>query len=142
VWPETVYPTTFGTPKSAAGAAFDEAIAAFVAQSGVPLVFGAYDVEAGAEFNAAVFLDPPRGRSLEFETYRKAALFPLTERVPAFLGSPRVRRWLLARDPGPGRRRGDHRPCPMAGASRWRRSSATTRSPRRWTSRPRVPADR
>jgi apolipoprotein N-acyltransferase len=94
VWPETVYPTTFGTPKSAAGAAFDEAIAAFVAQSGVPLVFGAYDVEGGAEFNAAVFLDPPHGRSLAFETYRKASLFPLTERVPAFLGGPRVRRWL------------------------------------------------
>src|SRR4029450_11505801 len=74
VWPETVYPTTFGTPKSAAGAAFDEAIPAFVAQSGFPLVFGASDVEGGPDFNAAVFLDPPQGRSLAFETYRKASL--------------------------------------------------------------------
>ncbi len=94
VWPETVYPTTFGTPRSAEGAAFDRAIARFVAQTGLPLVFGAYDAEAGAEFNAAVFLEPSAGGPLEFETYRKAALFPLTERVPALLGDARVRRWL------------------------------------------------
>ena len=30
VWPETVYPTTFGTPKSTDGAAFDREITAFV----------------------------------------------------------------------------------------------------------------
>ncbi len=94
VWPETVYPTTFGTPKSEDGAAFDRGIAAFVARAGVPLVFGAYDAEDGAEFNAAVFLQPPRGGPLEFETYRKASLFPLTERVPAWFDGPRVRRWL------------------------------------------------
>src|SRR5262249_46972304 len=39
VWPETVYPTTFGSPKSAEGAAFDRDIARFVARNGVPLVF-------------------------------------------------------------------------------------------------------
>ena len=94
VWPETVYPTTFGTPKSAEGATFDRAIAGFVARAGVPLVFGAYDVGDGAEFNAAVFLEPSRGAALEFETYRKAALFPLTERVPAWLDGARMRRWL------------------------------------------------
>src|SRR5579862_1244561 len=50
VWPETVYPTTFGTPKSADGATFDRAIAGFVDHGGVPLVFGSYDVEGGDEF--------------------------------------------------------------------------------------------
>ena len=49
----------------------------------MPLVFGAYDVDAGDEFNAAVFLEPAGDGRVEFETYRKARLFPLTERVPA-----------------------------------------------------------
>jgi apolipoprotein N-acyltransferase len=111
VWPETVYPTTFGAPKSEDGAAFDREIAAFVARAGVPLVFGSYDVENGDEYNAAFFLAPPAaaplveqraapsgegttGSALVFETYRKAWPFPLTERVPAFLDSPRIRAWL------------------------------------------------
>jgi apolipoprotein N-acyltransferase len=94
VWPETVYPTTFGTPRSEAGAAVDREIAVFVAGSGVPLVFGAYDVEAGDEFNVAVFLEPGRDGRFEFETYRKSWLFPLTERVPRLLDGARVRAWL------------------------------------------------
>jgi len=94
VWPETVYPTTFGSPKSPDGAAFDREIAAFVARTGRPLVFGAYDAEGGDEFNAAVFLEPATHGPLAFETYRKAVLFPLTERVPAPLESGFVRRWL------------------------------------------------
>jgi apolipoprotein N-acyltransferase len=94
VWPETVYPTTFGTPKSPDGAEFDRAIAGFVSRAGVPLVFGSYDAEAGREFNAAVLLEPSRSGPLDFQTYRKASLFPLTERVPAFLDGARVRRWL------------------------------------------------
>jgi len=94
VWPETVYPTTFGSPKSEDGAAFDREIGAFVAHAGVPLVFGAYDVDGGHEFNAAVFLEPTTDRRLAFETYRKQLLFPLTERVPTLLDSALVRRWL------------------------------------------------
>jgi apolipoprotein N-acyltransferase len=98
VWPETVYPTTFGSPKSEEGAAFDRAIAGFVARTGVPLVFGAYDADGGIEYNAAVFLEPGRRSRqpapVEFDTYRKASLFPLTERVPAPLDGARMRRWL------------------------------------------------
>jgi apolipoprotein N-acyltransferase len=94
VWPETVYPTTFGSPKSEDGAAFDREIGAFLAAADVPLIFGSYDVERGEEFNAAVFLAPPRRGRLVFETYRKATLFPLTERVPALLESDLVRAWL------------------------------------------------
>ncbi len=94
VWPETVYPTTFGTPKSEAGAAFDREIAAFVARSGVPLVFGAYDVEDGREFNAAIFLEPEGQGRAGFDAYRKVSLFPLTERVPAWLDSAALRRLL------------------------------------------------
>jgi apolipoprotein N-acyltransferase len=91
LWPETVYPTTFGTPRSEAGAAFDREIGAFVREAGVPLVFGAYDLEDGAEFNATVFLEPAGDGRVEFETYRKTWLFPLTERVPRWLDGPRVR---------------------------------------------------
>lgn len=94
VWPETVYPTTFGAPKSEAGAAFDREIGAFVTQAGVPLVFGAYDADGAAEYNAAFFLEPALDRHLRFETYRKAALFPLTEHVPALLESSLIRHWL------------------------------------------------
>lgn len=94
VWPETVYPTTFGSPKTPDGAEFDRAIAAFVAHAGVPLVFGTYDREGEAEFNAAVFLDAPAGGRAEFTAYRKASLFPLTEWVPPWLDVPGIRRRL------------------------------------------------
>ena len=94
VWPETVYPTTFGRPKSEDGAAFDREIADFVAAAGVPLVFGSYDTDGREEYNAAFFLAPDAGGPTPFATYRKTRLFPLTERVPAFLESERVRRWL------------------------------------------------
>jgi len=93
VWPETVYPTTFGSPKSEAGADLDREIAAFATNAGLPLVFGSYDADGGAEYNAAVFLAPSRDGRVQFETYRKASLFPLTERVPALFESPLVRRW-------------------------------------------------
>jgi len=94
VWPETVYPTTFGTPKTLEGAAFDAEIAGFVNNTGVPLVFGSYDADGASEFNAAVFLEPSTDGRVSFDTYRKARLFPLTEWVPGVLGSERVRRWL------------------------------------------------
>jgi apolipoprotein N-acyltransferase len=95
VWPETVYPTTFGSPKSEDGRVFDGEIASFVAAGGVPLIFGSYDREGADEFNAAVVLEPRRGgdAALTFDTYRKAAPFPLTERVPAMLDSELLRGW-------------------------------------------------
>jgi apolipoprotein N-acyltransferase len=105
VWPETVYPTTFGTPRSEAGAAFDAEIARFVTRTGIPLVFGSYDVEAGNEFNASVFLEPQTSTPVSFQTYHKTMLFPLTERAPAFMESPLVRRrlpWLGTWQPGSG----------------------------------------
>lgn len=107
VWPETVYPTTFGTPKSQDGLDLDNEIARFVQERQVPLIFGAYDVdEAGREYNAAVLLEPSHDGRLEFETYRKTMLFPITEWMPDALESPRVRELLpwagtWKRGPGP-----------------------------------------
>jgi apolipoprotein N-acyltransferase len=107
VWPETVYPTTFGSPKSPEGAGFDRMLAGFVAAAGVPLVFGGYDAGAdGREYNAAIVLEPGEdGAGVTFDAYRKTWLFPLTERVPAVLDTPAVRRrlpWLGTWTPGDG----------------------------------------
>jgi apolipoprotein N-acyltransferase len=107
VWPETVYPTTFGKPKSEAGAAFDQEIVDFVARARVPLMFGAYDTDDGAEYNAAFFLAPDAGAPRPLAIYRKTRLFPLTERVPALLESPRLRQalpWLGTWSAGAGAR--------------------------------------
>ena len=94
VWPETVYPTTFGSPKSEDGAAFDREIAGFVDRHRVPLLFGAFDRDDSGEFNAAIHLEPSRSGRVEFDVYRKARLFPFTEYLPRVLESERVRRWL------------------------------------------------
>lgn len=91
LWSETIYPTTFGHPKSEAGAEFDREIAAFVNAAGVPFVFGTYDRDATGEYNAAAFVEPRTGL-LGF--YRKTRLFPLTEYVPAWLDSAVLRRLL------------------------------------------------
>jgi apolipoprotein N-acyltransferase len=98
VWPETVYPTTFGTPKSEAGAEFDAEINAFVARHRVPLLFGTYDLEQEREYNAAMVLGPGGDGALTRSAYRKTMLFPLTEWVPEAIDSP----WLRERMPWTG----------------------------------------
>jgi apolipoprotein N-acyltransferase len=85
LWSETVYPTTFGQPKSEAGADFDREIRTIVDAARVPFVFGTYDRDAGGEYNAAAVLEPGRGL---VGFYRKTRLFPLTETVPAWLDGP------------------------------------------------------
>jgi apolipoprotein N-acyltransferase len=105
IWPETVYPTTFGAPKSPDGAAFDREIAAFVERADVPLVFGTYDQDGEREYNAAVALTPGADRRPSAGIYRKAELFPFTERVPALLDSDALRSrmpWLGTWQPGGG----------------------------------------
>ena len=107
VWPETVYPTPFGTPRSETGAELDAEIAGYVAERGVPLVFGSYELEGEREYNAAMFLGPSaRGDRLERTAYRKTMLFPLTEWVPDLIDTPTLREWLpwtgrWKRGPGP-----------------------------------------
>lgn len=93
LWPETVYPTTFGSPLSDDGAAFDRTIGAFVRDQQVPLIFGAFDRDAAGQYNAAILLEPD-GTGVSFEVYRKMRLFPLTEYLPSFLERPWVRRLL------------------------------------------------
>jgi apolipoprotein N-acyltransferase len=106
VWPETVYPTTYGSPKSEAGAAFDAEIAEFAKSRGVPLVFGGYDIEGGREYNAAFFLTSGGEGRPSSSSYRKRMLFPLTEWVPSSIDSEWLREWMpwsghWERGPGP-----------------------------------------
>lgn len=91
LWSETVYPTTFGSPKSDDGAALDREILDFVETLGVPLVFGTYDRDAAGEYNTAAFVAPGRGL---LGHYRKTHPFPLTETVPGWLDGPLLRRAL------------------------------------------------
>lgn len=91
LWSETVYPTTFGSPKSEDGAALDREILGFVDTIGVPLVFGTYDLDAAGEYNSAAFVAPGKGL---LGHYRKTHPFPLTEIVPAWLDGPLLRRAL------------------------------------------------
>ena len=91
LWSETVYPTTFGHPKSEAGAELDREILGIVNAAGVPFVFGTYDRDEAGEYNAAAFVAPGSGL---LGMYRKTRLFPLTEYLPSWLDAPRLRRWL------------------------------------------------
>ena len=91
LWSETVYPTTFGHPRSEDGAALDREILDFAAAANVALVFGTYDRDTAGEYNAAAFLAPGAG---SIGAYRKTYPFPLTEYVPAWLDGPLLRRWL------------------------------------------------
>ncbi|WP_051282715.1 apolipoprotein N-acyltransferase [Silanimonas lenta] len=91
LWSETVYPTTFGQPRSEDAALLDREIQGFVDVTGVPLVFGSYERDARGEYNVAVFLEPGRGL---LGRYRKTHPFPLTEHVPDWLEGPAFRRLL------------------------------------------------
>ena len=94
LWPETMYPTTFGKPKSPDGAAFDAEIVDFARESGVPLVFGSYDSDGRHEYNAAVFLEIAKDGRPRRNVYLKSFLFPLTERLPGWLDHPFVHDWM------------------------------------------------
>jgi apolipoprotein N-acyltransferase len=104
LWSETVYPTTFGHPKSEAGGELDREILGIVQQAGVPFVFGTYDLDAAGEYNATAFVTPDRGL-LGF--YRKTRLFLFSEYVPAWLDGRMLRSllpWTGAWKPGSGAR--------------------------------------
>jgi len=88
LWSETVYPTSFGKPKSEAGAELDAEIQAIIDAAGVPFVFGTYDRDAEGEYNAAAFVAPRIGL---LGLYRKTRLFPFTETLPGWLDTPAVR---------------------------------------------------
>ncbi|MGY6553386.1 MAG: apolipoprotein N-acyltransferase [Wenzhouxiangella sp.] len=107
IWPENVYPLSFGTPLDEEAARLDNRIRELVARTRVPLLFGARDQEGEAWFNGAFLLQPGAEGALQLDVYRKASLFPFVEYTPRFLRSGPLRmeaEWLGRFTPGPGPR--------------------------------------
>lgn len=106
MWSETVYPTTFGQPKSEAGGELDREISDFTGKLGRPVIFGSYDLDDEGEYNSAVFLEPAASPA-RFQVYRKSRLFFLTEYVPSWLDWEFLKPlmpWAGHWKPGPGAR--------------------------------------
>jgi len=104
VWPETAFPSTFGTPQNPLDAANQERIRSFVRESGVPLVFGGYDVnmQTAEVYNSLFSLQP----SQELDIYRKSRLMPFGDTVPGAQYMPWLKNLfpqlgLFGRGPGP-----------------------------------------
>lgn len=85
VWPETVYPLSFGTPMSEPAMDFDDRLREVVWRTGLPLVFGARDVREEHWFNAAFLLAPAGAREVTVDVYHKTHLFPFVESAPGLL---------------------------------------------------------
>jgi apolipoprotein N-acyltransferase len=89
IWPESVYPFTFGKPQSEYAGGLDREILDFVSSAGVPLIFGTYDIDEQGEYIAAAFVEPDSGK---LGVYRKTHPFLFTEYVPPWMNG-----WLLQR---------------------------------------------
>ena len=140
VWPETVYPTTFGAPKSEDGAAFDREIAGVRRAAPACRSSSAPTTSTdGDEFNAAVFLEPRGdGRARVRHLSQGDALPADRARAGAARLACGPRR--AARGSARGSRAPGRRSCRSAArrarASASRRSSATTPSIRASRSTP------
>lgn len=100
IWPENVYPLSFGTPQDAEAQRLDDRIRELVQRTGTPLLFGARDLAGGDWFNGAFLLQTAQADSLNTQRYRKASLFPFVEYTPRWL--PLQADWLGTFTPGPG----------------------------------------
>lgn len=101
VWPETAYPGIFRRPDNEPQAKLNVAVDRFIANSGTPFVFGAYDREDRVDrrvLQNAIFLVEPRaGQQLRelspMQVYHKHILFPVGETLP-FIAAGERNRWL------------------------------------------------
>lgn len=101
IWPENVYPLSFGQALDEQAERLDERIRELVARSGVPLLFGARDREGEDWFNAAVLLQPGAAEQVQVDVYRKASLFPFVEYTPSWLRLDASWLGTYSRGPGP-----------------------------------------
>lgn len=92
IWPETSYPTTFGTPDFAEDLALDQQVETFAKSRKVGIFFGGYDQDKflRKDYNAFFFL-APEARTLQ--TYRKSRLLLFGEEMPFGDLFPQLRRW-------------------------------------------------
>ncbi len=101
IWPETAYPGIFRRPENEEQASINVAVDKYIARSGTPFVFGAYDREDRIDKrvlrNALFFVEPKPGQSVRdlspMQVYHKHILFPVGEHIP-FFGESFVRKWL------------------------------------------------
>lgn len=103
IWPENVYPLSFGDPIHEEAKHLDDRIRALVAHTGATLVFGGLDREDEAWFNAAYVVQADGDGELLVSAYRKASLFPFVEYTPAWLSNGPLRAeadWLGTFSPG------------------------------------------
>jgi apolipoprotein N-acyltransferase len=84
VWPETSYPTTFGTPSTINEVALDQSVKNFAVSRKTSLLFGGYDHREGKDYNAFFFLAPRASGSeaTELQVYRKNILLLFGEYIP------------------------------------------------------------
>jgi apolipoprotein N-acyltransferase len=84
VWPETSYPTTFGTPATLNEVALDESVRNYAISRKTSLLFGGYDHREGKDYNAFFFLAPRASGSepTELQIYRKNILLLFGEYIP------------------------------------------------------------
>ncbi|MCC5865598.1 MAG: apolipoprotein N-acyltransferase [Wenzhouxiangella sp.] len=101
IWPENVYPLSFGQALDEQAERLDERIRELVVRSGVPLLFGARDREGEDWFNAAFLLQPGATEQVQVDVYRKASLFPFVEFTPSWLRLDASWLGTYSRGPGP-----------------------------------------
>lgn len=102
IWPENVYPLSFGTPHDQEAERLDDRIRELVERTGVPLLFGARDQDQEDWFNGAFLLQPTAEGPVQVAAYRKTSLFPFVEYTPRWLRMEAE--WLGTFTPGPGPR--------------------------------------
>lgn len=101
VWPETSYPGIFRRPENEEQAQLNVALDQYIAERGLPFIFGAYDREDRTDrrvLHNAIFVVQPQPnqahRALSpMDVYHKHILFPVGETLP-FVSENFVRRWL------------------------------------------------
>lgn len=92
IWPETSYPTTYGTPDFADDLELDGLMQNFTRSRGISLFFGGYDQEKRIrrDYNALFFLS---AEAALLRTYRKNRLLLFGEEMPFAEVFPALRRW-------------------------------------------------
>lgn len=101
IWPETAYPGIFRRPENEEQASINVALDLYIARSGTPFVFGAYDREDRIDRrvlrNAVFFVEPRPGQSIRelspMQVYHKHILFPVGEYLP-LVGERLLHEWL------------------------------------------------
>lgn len=102
VWPETAYPSTFGTPANYDEANLDFQLYSWVKDYRRPLIFGGYDRKDRKDYNSVFFLSPSRpdapSQPSRLQTFHKHILLTFGESIPFADTFP----WLLQQFPQVG----------------------------------------